>query len=203
MQKILSFNTIFQGVDIILHKNNEVIFSKNYQSDKQSEILVSSLEDVLNQNNLSYIDIDIFSTIIGPGNFTSIKTSLSVLKMIKLATNKKIITNNVFEIISYDKKVDIIILDMNSMKYFIEDKVNNKFYTIFKKDIEIFLSDKNNLKIITNDKNLLGIRKNIILSEFDNNKWIDSILYKNYNNIFNNDIEPLYIEEANITKRKN
>ena len=198
MQKILSFNTIFSDASIIL-QNSDKIYIENINNKKQSEILVSSINKVLSNNNLSHNDIDIFSTIIGPGNFTGIKTSLAVLKALQISTNKKIITCDVFEIISYNILCDCIILDMKTVKYYIKN--NNKYYIIYKKDINEFLDKNKNLKILTNDENLKN--NNIVQSTFSNEKWIELINYKVQNNIFTNEIMPLYIEEASISKRKN
>ena len=201
MQKILSFNTIFAGVNIILQNDGKIEVSKNFQSKKQSEILVSSIEKVLKENNLSYKDIDVFSSITGPGNFTGIKTSLAVLKALEISTNKKIITTNVFEVISHGfEKYDYIILDMGTVKYYIED-VNKNYFVIYKKDIQNFMEEHKSYSFLTNDNNIKA--KNIIFSEFSNEKWADVVKYKMDNSIFTDEITPLYIEEALITKRKN
>lgn len=199
MQKILAFNIIPNNINIILKNKNPNFILKFVESNKQSENLVKSINDLLMENNLKYTDIDIFSSIIGPGNFTSIKTGLAVLKAIQIATNKKIITNNMFEIISFNQeRHDIIILDLNNAKYYIQDK--DDFYVIYKKDINDFLEKHKKNKIITNDKNILS--DNIIFSNFSNNKWLKLTEYKAENKIFTKKIEPLYIEEAGITKRK-
>ncbi len=201
MQKILSFNTIFVGVNIILQNDNSIINCKQFESKKQSEILVSSIEKTLIESGLKYNDIDIFSSIIGPGNFTGIKTSLAVLKALEISTNKKIITTDVFEIISHNiDGYDYIILDMANIKYYIKDK-NNNYFIIYKKDIKQFMEEHKNKKFLTNDKNI--VYNNVILSEFSNEKWCNIINYKAKNKIFTTDIIPLYIEEASITQRKN
>ncbi len=199
MQKILAFNIIPNNINIILKNKNYNFILKFVESNKQSENLVKSINDLLMENNLKYTDIDIFSSIIGPGNFTSIKTGLAVLKAIQIATNKKIITNNMFEIISFNQeRHNIVILDLNNAKYYIQDK--DDFYVIYKKDINDFLEKHKKNKIITNDKNILS--NNIIFSNFSNDKWLKLTEYKAENNIFTEKIEPLYIEEAGITKRK-
>lgn len=200
MQKILAFNIIPNNINIILRIGSSNIISKFIESNKQSENLVKSINELLKENNLKYEDIDIFSSITGPGNFTSIKTALAVLKAIQISTNKKIVTNNMFELISFNQtEHDIVILDLNNIKYYIQNKDN--YYVIYKKDINDFLEKNKNLKILTNDKNILN--SNMIFSNFSNEKWLELIEYKAKHNIFTEKIEPLYIEEAGITKRKN
>ena len=200
MQKILAFNIIPNNINIILRIGSSNIISKFIESNKQSENLVKSINELLKENNLKYEDIDIFSSITGPGNFTSIKTALAVLKAIQISTNKKIVTNNMFELISFNQtEHDVVILDLNNIKYYIQNKDN--YYVIYKKDINDFLEKNKNLKILTNDKNILN--SNMIFSNFSNEKWLELIKYKAEHNIFTEKIEPLYIEEAGITKRKN
>lgn len=199
MQKILSFNTIFSGVSIILQDEKKIVDKKYYDTNKQSEILVKSIYSILNENNLDFFNIDVFSTIVGPGNFTGIKTSLAVLKALKMSTNKKIITNNTFEIISYGiDGYDIVILDMGTAKYFIKN--SDDYLSIYKKDINDFLEQNKGLRILTNDNDFKG--QNIIHSEFNDQKWSELVYHKFSNNIFTEDIQPLYIEEALVTKRK-
>lgn len=200
MQKILAFNIIPNNINIILRIGSSNIISKFIESNKQSENLVKSINELLKENNLKYEDIDIFSSITGPGNFTSIKTALAVLKAIQISTNKKIVTNNMFELISFNQtEHDVVILDLNNIKYYIQNKDN--YYVIYKKDINDFLEKNKNSKILTNDKNILN--SNMIFSNFSNEKWLELIEYKAKHNIFTEKIEPLYIEEAGITKRKN
>lgn len=201
MQKIFSFTTIFQGVDVIFQKDRDIISIKNFESKKQSEILIKSIESIFEEYNIDYNNIDVFSSIVGPGNFTGIKTSLAVIKAISIALNKKIVLVNVFDVISHNiDECDSILLDMNTVKYFIKDK-NGNYSTIYKKDVNEFLNTSNNLKILTNDLNIIG--NNIVYSNFSMEKWADLIYNKVQKGLFSNDsMEPLYIEDALITERK-
>ena len=198
MQNILYFNTIFQYVELILQLKDGKIIEKRIENSKQSEILVYSIKTMLQENNLEYSDIDVFTSITGPGNFTGIKTSLAVLKALAITTNAKIITCSVFDILSFNLNYDMIILAMNGIKCYIKE--NDKYYTIYKKDLNNFLLNNQDKKILTNIEEVMG--KNIIFSDFSNKKWIDLVNYKDNNNEFTQDIKALYIEEAGITKRK-
>lgn len=199
MKLFLSFNTIFSGVKLLLQNEKNIIDVENIESNKQSEVLVSSINNLLSRHSLEYNNIDVFSTITGPGNFTGIKTSLAVLKAIQISTNKKIITNNAFEIVSRETNIyDYIILNVGTIKYYIKNKAG-EYFAIYKKDIAKFLNNKG--KIITNDFELVG--ENIVFSDLSDEKWADLINYKFKKSIFTEHIEPLYIEEAVVTKRKN
>ena len=198
MQNILYFNTIFQYVELILQLKDGKIIEKRIENSKQSEILVYSIKTMLQENNLEYSDIDVFTSITGPGNFTGIKTSLAVLKALSITTNAKIITCSVFDILSFNLNYDMIILAMNGIKCYIKE--NDEYYTIYKKDLNNFLLNNQDKKILTNIEEVVS--KNIIFSDFSNKKWIDLVNYKDNNNEFTQDIKALYIEEAGITKRK-
>jgi tRNA A37 threonylcarbamoyladenosine modification protein TsaB len=194
---ILSFNTIFEGLNIILQEDSGILSIENIESKKQSEILVASIESTLKKHNLDYKDIDVFSSLSGPGNFTGIKTSLAVLKAISIALDKNIVLLSVFDVISHGiDDWDLILLDMGSIKYYVKYK-NGTYGVINKKD---FINDDSSI-ILTNNTFILG--ENIIHSVFTNEKWAELIVLKVKKNEFSNDkIEPLYIEEALITERK-
>jgi tRNA A37 threonylcarbamoyladenosine modification protein TsaB len=194
----LSFNVLFSGVDIILQNNDKIICKKNFISSKQSEILIKSIEETLKANDIKYDDIDIFTTINGPGNFTGIKINLATLKALKMSTNAKIITLNIFEIISLNVLYDKIILDINKLKYYIKCH-NNNYFVILKDNIDNFINK--NEKIITNSQ-ILAEKYNLKYSNIDIDNWINSINFKIKNKIFSEEIEPLYIETASITERK-
>ena len=68
---------------------------------------------------------------------------------------------------------------------------------IFKKDFII----PNNKKILTNDNELKDI--NVKYSNYSNEKWVNLNFYKVKNNLYTENIIPLYIEEASISKKKN
>lgn len=194
---ILFFNTILQGIDIILKKSDGNIYREHIETKKQSELLVSSIKSMLDKHNLNYNDIDIYSSLIGPGNFTSIKTNLAVLKMLQLATDKKIIVNDLFEVLSFRIQCDIVLLYLGTNKYYIRN--GNTYSTINKTDLNSFLKKNKKAKILTNDK----IDGNFLYSELSNDNILKLIESKIERLDYTKNIQPLYIEEAKITERKN
>lgn len=200
MKKILLFNTVFSELNIILQNGGNIISDEIFSGQKQSEILVGSIKSILDKNNLGYRDIDVFSTISGPGNFTGIKTGLAVLKALKMSTNKNIMLVSVFDIISHGQgQVDLVLVDMGTAKYYIKD-ADNSYYTIYRNGIGEFLNSQKNRKILTNDLSIAG--DNIIHSKFTNEKLVDLVSQMVENNNYSQEILPLYIEDATVTKRK-
>lgn len=171
--RTLYYNTLFGSVNVVLGE-----YEKRIEVKKQSEFLVGSIEDALKENNLGYDDVDVFATISGPGNFTSIKTNLAVAKAIQITTNKKVIVSNLFEINGYGTDCDFVAVKSNPNKFYVKGR-----------DGECFIA--------TDLSNLTGK----IVSDFSDKKWQALTEYKVKNGIFDK-IEPLYIENASITIKK-
>ncbi|GMO60978.1 MAG: hypothetical protein Ta2D_06750 [Rickettsiales bacterium] len=170
---ILYFNTIFGNIELILNEDSRII-----ECQKQSEYLVENIEKMLKDNNLDYKDIDFFATITGSGNFTNIKTNLAVAKALQLATQKKVIGSDLFEIIGYEENYDYIALKINPVKWHIKDKEGNYFV-----------------------ENKLDNFNGKVISEYSAEKWKKLTETKIKNNIFT-PLEALYIENIKINKRK-
>ncbi|MDR2527203.1 MAG: hypothetical protein LBC92_05010 [Rickettsiales bacterium] len=167
--QVFYYNTLFKNIEILLNKFHCVFDVK-----KQSEYLISYIEKTLQDNKLKYNDIDFFSTISGPGNFTSIKTNLAVAKAIRVASNKNIICSNLFDIIGFNKKYDYIVVEANPCKYYVKSKNGEYFIT---KNIDELSGE--------------------ILSKFDNKDWIKLTEHKIKNNILN-EFDAFYMENASI-----
>lgn len=200
MTKILNISTIDKNINVFIQEDNNIIdFIESNKTNSQAELLVYLVEELFKKNNLSYKDIDCFSVINGPGSFIGIKVAISFIKAIKsVYKNKKFIVNNVFDILSFDEQYDYILLKADLKNYYIKDRNNN---------IDIINSFENieNNSILLTNINDIDIKKNIVLKNKDisiNN--ISKLNYFKYkNNLFNDNIEALYIREPQINIKKN
>ena len=199
MTKILNVSTIDKNINIFIQENDNIIdFIKSDKTNSQAELLVYLVEELFKKTNLSYEDIDCFSVINGPGSFIGIKVGVSFIKAIKsVYKNKKFIVNNVFDILSFNEQYDYILLKADLKNYYIKDKNNNIDI------ISSFENIENNSVLLTNI-NDIDIKKNIVLKNKDisiNN--ISKLNYFKYkNNLFNDNIEALYIREPQINIKK-
>lgn len=203
MTKIITIDAINQDIKIIVQ--NDLILEDIYIIDKvssQAELLVLSIEETLKKNNLTYNDIDVLSVIKGPGSFISIKTSISFTKAFKLLTNKNIIENDIFEILSYGENFNYVVVNSGINCLYIKDQNGN--YSQQKRDIFI-----NNLKtdniVITNNQEIQETLKNscrVVYVKKYINKLIDLNHFKTKNNFFSEDIQPLYIGQPQINIKK-
>lgn len=205
MNKILTISTIDKKVLIIL-QSHDIIIDKIFieEENRQAELLVINIEKLLEKNNIWYRDLDCISVINGPGSFIGLKVAIATVKAIKSVYNDiKVITNNVFEILSFKENFNFVILKADINGYYLYDNNKNISY-IDKNCLENM--DKSNNIIISNIKNIVDFfKQDIILKIIDINinKLVLLNFYKYNENIFTNDIKALYIMDPKINKRKN
>lgn len=197
---ILTIDTADKDAMIILQQENELIDYRSLENNKHAETLITDIEDILLRNRLDYKTLDAISIVNGPGSFMGLKISTSVAKAILcLIPDIKVIINNVFEIVSYNKKYDFVVLDAGLDGFYISDSSSNYYYT----KTDTFCPDKNN-PILTNSLKVVDILKEYNVGYSLPKK--DSIVSLNYlkysNNILaNGEIAPLYIREPQINKK--
>lgn len=219
--KILAFDSTATNFSVALLSNQKIL-SKNLitESGKQAELLIPQIEEVLNQNNIWYQDLDLIATTSGPGSFTGTRIGLTVARTIKLATNLPLILINSCQAIAYKyhhkaEKIFVII----------DAKADEFFYAEFdqktKTEAEPKLAKLEELaQIFPQEKFFLcGSGKKIaakILEEaqyqFEMNEEEDEIesavvgllAYEKFKNgeKFSTDLNPIYLRSPRITERK-
>lgn len=198
--KILTIDTADKDASIFLQEENKLISYKKVDNNKQAEILTIDIENILSKNHFEYKDLDCISIVNGPGSFMGLKISVCIAKAIACVIPKiKIIKNNLFEILSYKKKYDYIVLDAGFNGFYISDKNKNYFYT----KTEMFEPNKNEI-LLTNSEKVMDLLKVYNIFKCDSKK--DDVINLNYlkynNGIFENEnLTPLYIREAQINKK--
>ncbi len=206
--KILSIDTTNKNIIVLLQENNKIIDSIIIENTtNQAEELLMDIEKILDNNNIWYKNIDAFSVVNGPGSFTGLKVSIAVIKAIKsILQNTPIIVNNIFEIISYNRDFDFIILNADINGCYICDK-NYKMEYMKNNKITLLLNEENlkSKKIITNKKNLMdSFNLGNYIIEYNNTDVNNIALLNSYkfkNNLFTVDIIPLYMREPQINKK--
>tara|TARA_S200000501_G_scaffold147361_1_gene139042 strand:- start:3269 stop:3955 length:687 start_codon:yes stop_codon:yes gene_type:complete len=185
---ILFIDTAFNKTILAVKKNNE-IFKKEIKSDKNiSQTLIEETKEILEEAKLDKRDIKLLSFNNGPGNFTSLRISLTYIKSISFYLQVPVIPINSFQVLALAlKKVNtsspiIIAIDarMNEIYWafyqnFSEVFFQNKKYNLTS-EIDMYEKIENlsldNLVLIQNNENILKrINNNILFSEI---KIIDS-----------------------------
>ncbi|MBO4956237.1 MAG: hypothetical protein J6C50_00135 [Rickettsiales bacterium] len=205
MNKILTISTIDKKILIILQSGSNII-DKLYieEENRQAELLVVNMEKLLQKNNIWYEDLDCVSVINGPGSFIGLKVAIATVKAIKSVYNNiKVITNNVFEILSFRENFDFVVLKADMNGYYLYN--NNKNISYIDKNYLENIDKPNNI-IISNIKNIIDFFKQntkLKITDINIEKIILLNAYKYENNVFSNEIKALYIMDPKINKRKN
>ena len=195
MSFILNVNTIYKNTEIFLQSDDKIVDFLNVETENsQSELLVVTVEKLLLKNSLNYNNIDCFSAISGPGSFIGIKVAIAFMKAIQsVYPSKKFILNNVFDILSFEEKFDYVLI-----------KADVKNYYLYSKNIVLinsFDNIKKGSKIITDldglPKDFIYIKKNV------NNETTKKLnFYKYNNNLFDKTLDPFYVREPQINRKK-
>ena len=80
------------GVAVADHEKGLVAETRLNVKTTHSERLMTAVDNVLKQAELTLGDIDVFGIAIGPGSFTGLRIGLSTVKGLSYATGKKIVT---------------------------------------------------------------------------------------------------------------
>ena len=105
--KILVFDTCLDKMYVVLSDNDKILSSKiveNTESKYHSAFLISTIRDVLFNNNLSPKDLDAIGINIGPGSFTGIRACTTVARVMAQQLNIKAIGVSSLEILSRAEK---------------------------------------------------------------------------------------------------
>lgn len=221
--KILNFDTSLEKTYITLSINNEIVFSKiieNQTGIYHSALLIPTIVELLQKNNLQIKDIDYISTNLGPGSFTGIRACLVVARTLCQQYNIKALGVSSLEILSKINETDkksLIMLDARKEMAYVEiiDNNGNIVQAPCAKYIADVLDDiKNNSYFVVCDNKISQILeehniehtnytlKNYDLGEFLN-KYTQNFVSKNENYDYNwAKLKPLYIQPPPISTPK-
>jgi tRNA threonylcarbamoyl adenosine modification protein YeaZ len=88
--KILVFDTCLDKMYIAIGENEKILASKiveTTQSHYHSAFLISTMRDLLKENNLTPQDINVIGTNTGPGSFTGIRACTTVARVFAQGNN--------------------------------------------------------------------------------------------------------------------
>lgn len=221
--KILNFDTSLEKTYITLSINNEIVFSKiieNQTGIYHSALLIPTIVELLQKNNLQIKDIDYISTNLGPGSFTGIRACLVVARTLCQQYNIKALGVSSLEILSKINETDkksLIMLDARKEMVYVEIIDNNgnivqapcaKYIVDVLEDIKnnnYFVVCDNKISQILKEQNIEHTNytlKNYDLGEFLN-KYTQKFVSKNEKYDYNwAKLKPLYIQPPPISTPK-
>lgn len=154
----LAFDSCMNKIYAVLVKDNVILSSVreefNTNGGRSSDI-IRIMKKILLENNLSFDDIDLVATNIGPGSFTAIRTSLTVARVIGQELGKKVIGVSTFEILENlpfksGNKKKITVLDARRESAYVKTE-NGEPYIVPLSELDKTIK-KNNYFAITDNK---------------------------------------------------
>ena len=123
--KLLAFDTCLDKTYIVLRDDDKILSSKILESDERnyhSAYLISTITNMLKENNLTPKNIEGMAINIGPGSFTGIRACTTVARVMAQQLNIKAIGISSLEILS--KAVNdeyVVALDARKNKAYLYD----------------------------------------------------------------------------------
>ncbi len=121
--KILAFDTCLDKMYVVLRSEEKILSSKvvqNTESKYHSAFLISTIRDVLKQNNVLPEELDAIGINIGPGSFTGIRACTTVARVMAQQLNIKAVGVSSLEILSkLSKNNPLVALDARKNKAYL------------------------------------------------------------------------------------
>ena len=200
---ILVFDTCLDKMYLALASDDKILESKiveNRDNKYHSAFLISTIRQILQDNNLTPDDIDILGTNIGPGSFTGIRACTTVARVMAQQLNIPVVGVSSLEILACinntDKK-EIVAIDArkNSAYLYLNKKIQG---AIQLEQIKEELT-KEDYYIITDDKLQPIFGGNSYQNkDYPLGEYLAKLVYEKYTKDKNNfewqKLKPLYIQ---------
>ena len=218
MSLILNLETSSKNCSVSLSSKGELVSNFDVEDDKfrHSELLTSSIQDILTENNFYVKDLDAISIGVGPGSFTGLRIGFSVAKGLCYPHKIKFIGIPTLKILANSvelKSENIISLINDKGDYFYLAKYNSDLEEIISPRIELIdenylnnIIDENSTIVVNTDSAYKLIEKLIIKKASLIKNKISSLNMVNLsqksfdNNIFEDIVytEPMYVKKPYV-----
>ena len=175
MSRILNIETSSKNCSVCLSSKGNLVtsFELEDESYRHSELLTSSIQNILNENNLDVSGLSAVSVGIGPGSFTGLRIGFSVAKGLCYPhdidligiSSLKIIANSVIK-----ENKNIISLIKDKGDYYYISKYSNDLKEIVEPKIKLI--DKDYIFKILDDQSV------IVVNTDESNEFISNLVNK-------------------------
>lgn len=141
----LIVNTANSNLLVQLVKGDEIFVKNELSVKKHNERILTLIEEILNENNITLNNIDEFGVVIGPGSFTGIRVGIATIKAFKDVTGKVAKGVNNLELLynlAKNKDINIIAIEGSLNSYFVAENVMGKLFIYNRNLTEEELKDK-------------------------------------------------------------
>ena len=199
---LLNFDTALNKTYVAISNNGELITSKiveNTEDNYHSAFLLSTIKEVLKENDLTPQDVNLIGVNVGPGSFTGIRAALTVAKVMAQELSIKIVPVKSLEILSKintpDKETLVIMDARRSMAYVYTNGKDIKLLDV--NEAKKIISEKD-YQIISDKSMAEHLELNSIIYENDNydlGKILNELAFKYKDKaILPNELKALYIQ---------
>jgi len=195
----LAIDTASSHTSIALFEDGNISQELTWKSENnEAEKLMPAIEQMLNQNNLSYENIDQIYCVKGPGSFTGLRIGVTVANTISYLTNAKLCSISTFEYLH--NKTDLpVIVYAGSGGVYLSESINSETELLN-------LEDMNQKGITEVSGDITDIQKeqltNMKFKETNESFGATMLKLINEDRKAEKIIHPLYIKSPSITKSK-
>ena len=139
----LFIDTHYQELVLVLFKDGRIFDKRMKKDGKHSEYFIPLLQELLEQNSVSFDDLRGIIVINGPGSFTGVRLGVVVAKMISYSKNIPLKALSYLQALDleYDREVLIGITDRNGVyvgRFNQEHELMGDYFYLSNKDWENF-----------------------------------------------------------------
>ena len=207
---LLAINTAFMDANIGLVLDNNKILGRTIDAkSKHSENVLKTIDEMCEEGNVLFRDIDKVAIVVGPGSFTGIRIGVAIIKALgSVNTNLKVYPITSLELMAYiylqnHKEKITCVLNALSNLYFVASFDENG-----KK-----IKKENMVEKLDHDDKLVALKGDLVLDDADSVEMDTSSLInfakeilKEKDGISAEKLEPLYLRpsqaEANLKTNK-
>lgn len=143
-QLLLDSSNIFLSVGI--SKDGKVVDRISYEAwQRQSEMMVTEVDNILKRNNISKEELDAVVVGIGPGSYTGVRIGVTIAKTIAYALKIKIYAKSSLSLLKDKEKPTICLFNARS---------GRSYFAVYEKDKQIVKDS-----VLTNEEVLDYINK--------------------------------------------
>ncbi len=173
MSVILNIETSSKNCSVCLSSKGNLVTSFDLEDEayRHSELLTSSIQNILSQNNIDVSGLSAVSVGIGPGSFTGLRIGLSVAKGLCYPHNINLIGISSLKIIA-----NSVINENKNIISMIKDKGEHYYISKYSNDLKEVVEPK--IKLIDRDYifNILDDDSVIVVNTDESNKFISDLV---------------------------
>ena len=173
MSVILNIETSSKNCSVCLSSKGNLVTSFDLEDEayRHSELLTSSIQNILSENNLDVSGLSAVSVGIGPGSFTGLRIGLSVAKGLCYPHNINLIGISSPKIIA-----NSVINENKNIISMIKDKGEHYYISKYSNDLKELVEPK--IKLIDRDYifNILDDDSIIVVNTDESNEFISDLV---------------------------